>query len=117
MFGGPDNVCLICQYEEQLHDLKVKLGDICSTLLSLDIEESDELYTLQTQLGKELFDCFLKIKRLLLPYGHSLDSTPPSPDGKGVKLPILDVPKFDGNIVNWRTISIHSRSGSSDVEK
>lgn len=41
----------------------------------------------------------------------------------GVKLPKLAVPKFDGDIVNWRTfwkqfcISIHNRSNLSDSEK
>ena len=75
---GPDDVCLLRQYEEQLHNLKVELGDLCSILLSLGVEESDELYTLQTQLDKELFDCSLKIKRLLFPSGRSLESIPPS---------------------------------------
>ena len=75
------------------------------------------------QLDKELFDCSLKIKSLLFPSGRSFDSTPPSLDGKGVKLPKLDVPLFDGNIVNWRTfweqfsISIQSQPDSSDAEK
>ena len=121
--GGPDDVCLLRQYEEQLCDLKVELGNICSVLLSLGIEESDQLYTSQTQLDKELFDGSLKIKRLLFLSGQALDSTLPSSDSKGVKLPKLDVPKFDGNIINWMTfweqfsISIHSRSGLSDAEK
>ena len=121
--GGPDDVCLLHQYEEQLHDLKVELGNICSVLLFLGIEESNQLYTSQTQLDKELFDCSFKIKRLLFPSGQALDSTLPSLDSKGVKLPKLDVPKFDGNIINWRTsweqfsISIYSRSGLSDAEK
>ena len=121
--GGPDDVCLLRQYEEQLRDLKVELGDICSILLSLGIEESDQLYTSQTKLDKELFDCSLKIKRLLFLSGQALDSTLPSLNSKGVKLPKLDIPKFDGNIINWRTfweqfsISIHSRSGLSDAEK
>ena len=103
--------------------IKAELGNICSVLLSLDVEDSDKLYTLQTQLDKELFDCSLKIKMLLFPSGHSLDSIPPSLDGKGVKLPNLDVPKFDGNIINWRTfweqfsILIHSRPGLSDAEE
>ena len=43
--GEPDDVCLLRQYEEQLRDLKVELGDICSVLLSLGIEESHQLYT------------------------------------------------------------------------
>ena len=90
--GGPDDVCLLRQYEEQLRNLKAELGDVYRVLLSLGLEESNELYTSQTQLDKELFDCSLKIKRLLFPSGHSLDSTPSSLDGKGVKLPKLDVP-------------------------
>ena len=36
--AGPDDVCLLRQYEEQLRDLKVELGDLCSILLSLGIE-------------------------------------------------------------------------------
>ena len=50
-------------------------------------------------------------------------STPTPADGKGVKLPKIDVPKFDGNIVNWRTfweqfcVSIHGRSNLLDSEK
>ena len=121
--GGPDDVCLLRQYEEQLRDRKVELVDICSNRLSLGIEESDQLYTSQTQLDKELFDCSFKIKRLLFPSGQALDSTLPSLDSKGVRLPKLDVPKFDGNIINWRTfweqfsISTHSQSGLSDAEK
>ena len=111
--GGPDDVCLLRKYEEQFCDLKVELGDLCSVLLSLGIEESDQLYTSQTQLDKELFDCSLKIKKLLFLSGQAL----------GVKLPKLDVPKFDGNIINWRnfweqfSILIHSQSGLSDAEK
>ena len=35
---GPEDVCLLRQYEEQLCDLEVELGDLCSVLLSLGIE-------------------------------------------------------------------------------
>ena len=41
----------------------------------------------------------------------------------GVKLPKIDVPTFDGNILNWQTfweqfsIAIHERSSLSDTEK
>ena len=61
MSVGPDDVCLLHQYEEQLRDLKAELGDVCSILLSLGVEESDELYTSQTQLDNELFDCSLEV--------------------------------------------------------
>ena len=85
--GGPDDVCLLRQYEEQLRDLEVELGDFRSFLLYLVIQESDQLYTSQTQLDKELFDCSLKIKRLVFTSGQALDSTLPSPDSKGVNCP------------------------------
>ena len=47
----------------------------------------------------------------------------PPPESKGVRLPKLDVPTFDGNILNWRSfleqfcISVHDRSSLSDSEK
>ena len=44
-------------------------------------------------------------------------------DSKGVKLPKLDVPTFNGSILSWRsfweqfTISVHDRSSLSNSEK
>ena len=121
--GSSDDVCLLHQYEEQLRDYKKDLSDIRDSLLSQDLDESDELYTLQAKLEKEMFDCSLQIKKLLLTSRRLPESTPTPDDGKGVKLPKIDVPKFDGNIVNWKTfweqfyVSIHSRSNLSDSEK
>ena len=43
--------------------------------------------------------------------------------GEEVKLPKLDVPTFDDDILHWRTfweqfcVSVHGRSGLSDLEK
>ena len=120
---GPDDTCLLRQYEEQLGDCKKEVTDIRSSLISLDLEEGDELSTLQVRLEKEVFDCSLKIKQLLHASSH-LHVSPTTPlDGKGVKLPKLDVPTFDGNILNWRSfweqfrISVHDRSNLSDSEK
>ena len=48
---------------------------------------------------------------------------PTHSDSKGVKLPKLDVPTFDGNILNWKcfweqfSISVHDRSSLSNSEK
>lgn len=47
----------------------------------------------------------------------------PQLKAKGVKLPKLDVPIFDGNILHWRSfwdqfcISVHDRAHLSDAEK
>ena len=121
--AGPDDVCLLRQYKEQAQDFKKELGDIHIDLLSLDLADTDELCELQEQLNKDLFDCSLQIKKLLLPSTCPSDSISTPSETHGVRLPRLDVPKFDGNIVNWKTfweqfsISIDSRPHLSDSEK
>ena len=78
------------------------------------------------RLDKGMFNCSLKIKRLMYsptPPPPPTGSTTPSAEGSGVKLPKLAVPKFDGDIVNWRTfreqfcVSIHDRSHLTDLKK
>ena len=49
--------------------------------------------------------------------------TPATTDGTGVKLPKLDVPTFDGNIIHWKqfwdqfTVAVHSKTSLSNAEK
>ena len=59
------DVCLLSQYEEKLGDCKKELVDVRNSLLSLDMEETDEVYTSQVALEGEIFDCSLQIKKLL----------------------------------------------------
>ena len=103
-------------------DFKREVAEINNTLLSLTLEESDDLPSRVTDLEKRLFDCSLSLKEL------SRSSTTPSsslshPDSKGVKLPKLDVPQFSGNILHWTRfweqfcISVHERSSLSNSEK
>ena len=119
MSGGDDDVFLLRQHEEQLVDYKKELSDVRSSLLSVDLEDEVDLNQLLPSLEKEVFDCSLSIKKSLKPIAHSSPAT----DGKGVKLPKLDVPTFDGSILNWRTfweqfrVSIHDRSNLSDSDK
>ena len=67
---------------------------------------------------KHIFDSSLKIKRLLQPQAHAGMG-----DSKGIKLPKLEVPTFDGNILNWKSfweqfcVSVHDRTNLSDSEK
>ena len=78
-----------------------------------------------TGLDKQIFDCGLQIKRLMYspatPAGMPPESI--SADSKGVKLPKLDVPTFDGDLLNWQTfweqfcVAVHDRSNISDAEK
>ena len=100
-------------------DFKRELEDIHKCLLSLDLNDDDELSVLQTKLEKALLNNLLEIKQLLK--GHV--STPSASDSKGVRLPRLDLPKFDGNILNWRSFweqfqaSVHDRSSLAESEK
>ncbi len=61
----------------------------------------------------------MKIRRLL--QNHT--KTSPTTSEGGVKLPKLDVPSFDGNLINWKpfweqfTISVHGRASLSAAEK
>ena len=111
--------CLLRQYEERLSGFRVELDDISRDILALD-HDDESLFDQETSLSKALFDVCLKIKRLL----QGLAEHPRHPDDKGgVKLPRLDVPTFDGNLVNWTVfweqfqISVHSRSQLSNSEK
>ena len=84
-----EDVFRLKQYEEQLQDYKRELADVHTHLLSIDIPEDDALITQHSVLQDTLFNCLLKIKELL-----DLSTS------KGVKLPKLDVPTFDGNILH-----------------
>ena len=115
-----DNNYLLKQHEEQLSEFKKELSDVHNSLLSLDLEDGDEVLQSQSAVEKTIFDCSLKIKKLL----HSRASTSsPSSDAKGVKLPKLDIPTFNGDILGWKMfweqfcISVHDRSTLSDSEK
>ena len=74
-------------------------------------------------LDEEIFGCSLQIKKLLLFPSPTSGSLSTSSDGKEVKLPKIDVPTFDGNLLNWQTfweqfqIAVHDRSSISGAEK
>ena len=106
------------QYEEQLSGYKSELSSVSRDILS--IEGTDELAEKESELSKILFDACVSVKRLLR---HKPQHTLVHGEEGGVKLPKLDVPVFDGNIVNWIPfweqfrISVHDRGKLSDPEK
>lgn len=72
----------------------------------MELDEGDELFTLQDSLERQVFDISVRIKKLLSPVAsgvHAYDPPAMPLEVQGVKLPKLDVPKFDGNILNWRS--------------
>jgi hypothetical protein len=82
----------------------------------MELDESDKLFKLQDTLEGQVFDCSVEIKKLLSPARTKSDTSTPPPKHKGVRLPKLDVPTFDGNLLNWRSfweqfrISVHDRA-------
>ena len=118
--SGDDRICLIQQYEEKLSELKSEFSDIRRSLLSFDIEDSSQLGVLLARVEASIFDSSVTIKKLLRASSPSSSSLS---DITGVKLPKLDVPTFDGNILNWTTfweqfgVSVHGRSNLADSEK
>ena len=49
---GSDDVLILCQHEQQLADFKKELCDIRTSLLSVDLEDGDQLNGLQASLEK-----------------------------------------------------------------
>ena len=93
--------------------------DYLSSLLPLDLDDSDELNVTVAKLEKLIFDCSLSLKKLLK---NRTTETSVS-DSKGVKLPKLDVPTFNGDILNRRSfweqfcMSVHNPTTLSTSEK
>ena len=93
---------------------------MCDELDRMELDDSDKLFGLQDTLESQVS---VKIKKLLAPACTPSEASTPPSESKGVRLPKLDVPTFDGNILNWRSfweqfrISVHDRTHLSDSEK
>ena len=117
------DTCVLRQYEEKANDINKDLVKTRDDLHHMELDEGNELFALQDSLEKQVFDCSVCIKKLLSSASGMSETHVASPEGKGVKLPKLDVPKFDGNILNWRSfweqfsVAVHDRTHLSDSEK
>lgn len=111
------DACLLLQCEEQIAGIKAELANVSRDVLLLDDDDPGHSEQ-QANLNKGLFDLGLKIKRLRM----EKTSSPPI-DKVGVKLPKLDVPTFDGNVIHWKSfweqfvIALHDRTTLSKAEK
>ena len=123
--GDAKEIHLVYLYQEQLSDFKKELGDIRHDVASkCTPEEAGDLDATISTLDKDMFDMSLIIKRHL----YSPVAVPDMPhlirtEPKGVRLPKLEVPVFDGEILRWQTfweqfcVAIHDRSDISETEK
>ena len=113
-----DDICKVQQYQEQLADLKYDFTDVRDSLTPLDIPDEDRLTKIQLEIETGIFDVSLNIKRRLF----SLSADAPTAK-KNVKLPRIEVPTFNGDILNWKAfweqfcIAVHDRKDLPDSEK
>ena len=115
------------QHQEQTLDFKKEIAELGNALLSLTLEESDVLPSMTADLEKKLFDLSLHLKEIshsgTVRASSTTHTTPTPPDPKGIRLPKLEVPVFNGHILNWRcfweqfVVSIHERPSLSNAEK
>ena len=118
----PVDLCLLQQHDGQLRDLKLDLTRAADDLLTIDLTDDHALLQLHAKLEEHVFDCGLQIKKTLAAGMMSTTTTPVLVD-KGVKLPKLDVPRFDGQLINWSSfweqfqISVDEQASLSDSEK
>ena len=117
------DTCILRQYEEKMSDINKDLMKARDDLHRMELDEGDELFTLQDILEKQVFDCSVCIKKLLSSAPGISKAHVASLESKGVKLPKLDVPKFDSSILNWWSfwkqfcVAVHDRTHLSDSEK
>jgi hypothetical protein len=116
-------VLIVEQLQVQLRDHESSLKAIHEEMLSVEdqdsVETEKELYSV---LEGVLFECLSTIRKLLKAYREPIIAAP-STDRSGVKLPKIDVPMFDGDILHWRQfweqycISVHDRTNLTNSEK
>ena len=117
--SGKDKPFLLEQHKEDLATRKRELGNVSQVLILLNLPEHDEeLLLVQSSIKDMLFNTPVKIRTVL----HQ-EAEHDHHHGKGVRLPKIDVPRFDGDLLNWKTfweqydVSIHSQDDLSDAEK
>ena len=122
--SSPEHIHLLQQYHEQLNDFKAELGSIRQSVLETGLESTDALFETIHKLDKGIFDVMLNLKRLLYPCKDDVKvPSDSSPSTHGVRLPKLDVPMFNGDILKWITfweqftVAVHDRTHLSNAEK
>lgn len=112
----------LLEYATELSQHKQDLKNIHEQILTLDLDETDQVCDTHSLLEQFTFELSLKLNNKRVK-----DATDSEKDvmhtHEGVKLPKLEVPRFNGDILQWRVfweqfnISVHSRSSLSKAEK
>ena len=122
----PDHrdIHLIHLYQEQLSEFRREHSNLRNETAAITADLADRLYTDMKAQDKLIFDMSVEVTRLLYNPTLAPDSlTPTTPGPRGMKLPKIEVPTFDGDLLQWQTfweqfsIAIDSRTDISDTEK
>ena len=120
--------CLLQQLKEQLSGLKLELFEVCRSILCLT-EDTTVQTNEETTISKGIFSACLHIRKLLStmpPVTPAIATSAPTfPTAKegGIRLPMVEIPKFDRNIMNrkafWEqhSASINSKPRLTDPEE
>ena len=120
---GPDmDVYTLRGEEERINRFQLKLEEITNDLLS--VEDADGLDERTSHLEQLMHKLKIGVKRLA---GSKEEKSSLTTSGvtemSCVKLPRIETPSFDGNVLNWRLFweqfngAIHSKSHLSDSDK
>ena len=126
--GAAEEIHLIEQHQEQIADLKKELYDTRQNVISsCTPEEADEhAKTIVVDVDRLLFDVGATLKMKLpskTPRSHDKATADLPREDKMVKLPKIDTPTFNGDILNWLTfweqyrVAIHDRTDLPQAQK
>ena len=113
---------LLHLYQEHLADLKRELSELRNEILTITADVSDPLMSNSQKQEDNIFTMSVRVKKLLFdPVTGPVSTT--TPESRAVKLPKIDVPAFDGELLHWETFwkqfstSVDKRSDISTPEK
>ena len=103
--GACDDAALLEQYQEQMSNAKKELSSTYERLIAVDLPDDHALVTPHSALEKVHFDCSHLIRKLLTCSSHAAHFTraTDTASDKTFKLPKLDVPTFDANVLHWQS--------------
>ena len=98
-----DSTCTLEQYAEQITDVKVELKDVQTCLLNVELAAEDPIIRNQDEIEQTIFRCSVAIRRRLHASTDATTHNTTMPKAPGSRLPKLQVPAFDGDVLKWKS--------------
>lgn len=115
-----DSICALEEYRDQVTEIKTGLSKLRMSLLNSEATPDDPVMQDQARADKAAFDCLLVIKKRLR---SSISSPATASETTVTKLPKLELPTFNGDILQWKNfweqfcVSVHDRTKILKEEK